>query len=75
MELVLTCWTHMSAPNRIYVAALVHELYQSTCNCEECDIHRNRHLCAVNIIGVDTLVQKFEEWLMVCVRNESPSCV
>lgn len=65
MELILTCWTHMSAPNRDDVNALVHKFYEDHGGCRACSIDPDRHERAVHIIGVDTLIQKFEEWLTV----------
>lgn len=67
MELILTCWTHMSTPNRGDVSALIHSLYMDQCGCRPCyvDPASDRHARAVHIIGVDTLIGKFEDWLTV----------
>lgn len=65
MELILTCWTHMSAPDRDDVNALVHQFYEDSGECRACSIDPERHSRAVYIIGVNTLIQKFEEWLIV----------
>lgn len=65
MELILNCWTHMSAPNRINVNALVHQFYEDNSECRACSIDPERHERAVSIIGINTLIQKFEDWLTV----------
>ena len=65
MELILTCWTHMSAPNRNDVNSLIHRLYQDEEQCRGCSVDPERHARAIHVIGVSTLVQKFEDWLTV----------
>lgn len=65
MSLVLTCWTHMTAPCRDFVNAFIHELYDQCDGCAPGGIDPQRHARAVHILGVDTLIQKFEGWLTV----------
>lgn len=53
----------MSAPNRDYVNTLIHELYEQCDECTPNSVDSQRHIRAVHILDVDTLVQKFEGWL------------
>lgn len=67
ISLILTCWTHMSAPSRDDVNALIHELYEECGGCNPTSVDPQRHMRAVHVLGVDTLVQRFEGWLTVSI--------
>lgn len=65
MELYLACWTHMSVPNRGIVNSIIYMFYSHDKVCTGCDIPGDRHDKAVELIGADTLLERFTEWLHV----------
>ncbi|GJE90798.1 zinc finger MYND domain-containing protein [Phanerochaete sordida] len=68
-QLIFTCWTHMTPPNRADISMLVHGLYWDGCftgSCHQCSRRTGPHTTparAIHTIGVKTLIQKFGEWL------------
>lgn len=66
MQLVLTCWTHMTPPNRADVNWLVHILFWDKCG--GCPRHapmdkNTTQGRVLHTIGIKTLIRRFEEWL------------
>ena len=60
----MTCWTHMNHPNRQDVNAIIYELF-SPISSTAASLPEDRHVRAVRAVGVDTLAQRFREWLNV----------